>query len=112
MIAFFCLFFRALSLSFKEFQPAHHPHPNAVIAKNPVFILHGLFGSKTNWQSIAKTLSNRLGQRVFTLDSRNHGDSPHDPDHSYQAMSEDVAKLMEDLDISKTSLIGHSMVSE
>ena len=41
----------------------------------PVVILHGLFGTLDNWQTIAKGLSGSY--TVFTLDLRNHGRSPH-----------------------------------
>jgi pimeloyl-ACP methyl ester carboxylesterase len=39
----------------------------------PLVILHGLFGSKRSWASVAR----RLGEthRVFTVDLRNHGAS-------------------------------------
>jgi len=43
------------------------------------------------------------------VDARNHGDSPHTLEQSYQLMAEDVKFLMEDLGVEKASLIGHSM---
>ena len=39
----------------------------------PLLILHGLFGSGTNWRSIARQLS--AGHRVYSVDLRNHGAS-------------------------------------
>jgi len=47
--------------------------------------------------------------KVITVDARNHGDSPHTFEQSYQLMAEDVKFLMEDLGVKKASLIGHSM---
>jgi len=47
--------------------------------------------------------------KVITVDARNHGDSPHTLEQSYQLMAEDVKYLMEDLGVKKASLIGHSM---
>lgn len=46
---------------------------------------------------------------MFSLDSRNHGDSPHTPDHSYELMGDDVAQFMVDQGIEKAAVLGHSM---
>ncbi|XP_007518021.1 protein ABHD11 isoform X2 [Erinaceus europaeus] len=71
--------------------------------------LHGLFGCKNNFNSIAKSLAQRTGRRVLTVDARNHGDSPHSPDMSYEAMSQDLQDLLPHLDLGPCVLIGHSM---
>ncbi len=74
---------------------------------HPVVILHGLFGSKRNWRSVAQ----RLGENydVITVDLRNHGESPHAPAMDYAAMAEDIASLLERLGLDDVDLIGHSM---
>jgi len=72
-----------------------------------LIILHGLFGWKRNWAAIAKTLSH--SHRVFTLDLRNHGDSPHAPEMSYDAMAEDVARFIRAHDLGAVPVVGHSM---
>ncbi|XP_060878747.1 protein ABHD11-like [Metopolophium dirhodum] len=77
--------------------------------KPPIIIMHGLFGCKSNWNSLSKTLHNMTHRKVITVDARNHGDSPHTLEQSYQLMAEDVKFLMEDLGVEKASLIGHSM---
>uniref|UniRef100_A0A2S2PR79 sn-1-specific diacylglycerol lipase ABHD11 n=1 Tax=Schizaphis graminum TaxID=13262 RepID=A0A2S2PR79_SCHGA len=77
--------------------------------KPPIIIMHGLFGCKSNWNSLSKTLHNITRRKVITVDARNHGDSPHTLEQSYQLMAEDVKFLMEDLGVKKASLIGHSM---
>uniref|UniRef100_A0A7M4FVS6 sn-1-specific diacylglycerol lipase ABHD11 n=1 Tax=Crocodylus porosus TaxID=8502 RepID=A0A7M4FVS6_CROPO len=46
---------------------------------------------------------------VLTIDARNHGESPHSPIMTYEAMSLDVQHLLSQLHISKCILIGHSM---
>jgi esterase len=70
-------------------------------------ILPGLLGSSANWQSIAK----RLGQQriVYTLDLRNHGQSPWSDSMDYATMAEDVAEFIDALDNKTISLLGHSM---
>ncbi|XP_074184527.1 sn-1-specific diacylglycerol lipase ABHD11 isoform X2 [Rhinolophus sinicus] len=71
--------------------------------------LHGLFGCKTNFNSIAKALAQQTGRRVLTVDARNHGDSPHSPDMSYEDMSQDLQDLLPQLGLVPCVLIGHSM---
>ncbi|KAM3928219.1 sn-1-specific diacylglycerol lipase ABHD11 [Leptodactylus fuscus] len=76
---------------------------------SPLVLLHGLFGSKSNFQSIARALVRRTGRKVLTVDARNHGTSPHCDVVTYPAMSADVRHLLRQLKISTCVLIGHSM---
>lgn len=78
-------------------------------ARPAIVFLHGLFGCKTNFNSIAKALAQQTGRRVLTVDARNHGDSPHSPDMSYEAMSQDLQDLLPKLGLVPCVLIGHSM---
>ena len=73
----------------------------------PLVILHGLFGSSDNWRSIVKVLVNT--RQVITVDLRNHGQSPHSTEQSYPLMVEDLFELLDDLDLDKVDLIGHSV---
>lgn len=73
----------------------------------PLFILHGLFGSSKNWQSLARLFSQHF--KVFTLDLRNHGQSFHHQEMNYGVMVGDVTRLMVHLGIDSCSLVGHSM---
>lgn len=75
----------------------------------PLVFLHGLFGSKSNFHSIAKSLVQRTGRKVLTVDARNHGKSPHSPVLNYEAMTYDLTHLLGQLHIGKCVLIGHSM---
>ncbi|XP_076024665.1 sn-1-specific diacylglycerol lipase ABHD11 [Genypterus blacodes] len=75
----------------------------------PLVFLHGLFGSKSNFHSIAKSLVQRTGRKVLTVDARNHGNSPHSPVLTYDAMTGDLKHLLAQLHIEKCVLIGHSM---
>ncbi len=72
-----------------------------------IIVLHGLFGSLANWKRIARTLADDF--RVISVDLRNHGGSPWDDDVSYPAMADDVADLMDELDLEDAVLLGHSM---
>lgn len=73
----------------------------------PLIILHGLFGSLDNWQ----TISRRLGEHfhVFAVDQRNHGRSPHSEVFNYEVMAEDLREFMQAHDLSRVHLLGHSL---
>ncbi|XP_061868419.1 protein ABHD11 [Colius striatus] len=75
----------------------------------PLVLLHGLFGSHGNFQSVAKALARRGSGKVLTVDARNHGSSPHSSLMTYEAMSLDVQNLLSRLGITKCILLGHSM---
>jgi esterase len=73
----------------------------------PILILHGLFGSSKNWITNGKELSS-YGP-VYLLDLRNHGDSPHSPDHFLKDMVEDVKEFIDEHSLGSPVLLGHSM---
>ena len=70
-------------------------------------VLHGLFGSGKNWRSFAGSLEEDF--QVWTLDARNHGDSPHADSMSYQQMAEDVVRFFDGNELENVILLGHSM---
>jgi pimeloyl-ACP methyl ester carboxylesterase len=72
-----------------------------------VVILHGLFGSARNWQSIARRLSTT--HRVLAVDLRNHGASPWDRSMTYPDMAADVAAFVEERSLGAPAVVGHSM---
>lgn len=74
----------------------------------PLVILHGLFGQSDNWNTLAKNFSEK-GFKVFTLDLRNHGLSPHDEDWNYAVMADDVKEFIDDHALENPILLGHSM---
>lgn len=73
----------------------------------PLIILHGLFGSSDNWMSIAKELEEHY--KIYLVDQRNHGQSPHSDEFSYEAMAEDLNDFIEEHGIKNPSILGHSM---
>ncbi|XP_034940079.1 protein ABHD11-like [Chelonus insularis] len=76
---------------------------------SPVIIMHGLFGSKNNWNSLAKAINQQTNRQVITVDARNHGESPHSSEMTYTSMAEDVNQLIHTIGVDKSILIGHSM---
>lgn len=73
----------------------------------PLIILHGLFGTLDNWQTLAKSWAEHY--LVYLVDLRNHGRSPQVDGLSYPAMAEDLHDFMEQNWIYKAHILGHSM---
>lgn len=97
-----------LELAYECFEP---PASHKAVAKHTkgLVICHGLYGSKQNWRSLAKSMTKSFGVPVYTLDLRNHGMSPHAESMSYLDMASDVRKFFDDKNLSDMTLIGHSM---
>ncbi len=74
---------------------------------DPIIILHGLYGSSDNWVTFARQLAER--NTVYLIDQRNHGRSPHHPEHSYEHMSEDLLAFFTTQKLGKATILGHSM---
>lgn len=73
----------------------------------PLVVLHGLFGSARNWRAIARRMAAR--RRVYSVDLRNHGESPWNDDVSYAAMADDLRCFLDRHDIAGAAVLGHSM---
>ena len=70
-------------------------------------ILHGLFGSLDNWRGPARLLARHF--RVWLVDQRNHGLTPHSSEFHYGAMAEDLHALLDLHALERVHLLGHSM---
>ena len=75
----------------------------------PLIILHGLFGTLDNWQTLAKRWADHY--TVVLVDQRNHGRSPHLDAHSYPLMAEDLKAFMEANWMYEASLLGQLEVA-
>ncbi len=73
----------------------------------PLIILHGLMGMLDNWQAPGKELAEHF--KVYIVDLRNHGHSPHSDEHSYDVMANDAVELLDDLGLNNAYILGHSM---
>ncbi len=73
----------------------------------PLVILHGLLGSSDNWLPQARMLADAY--RVFVLDQRNHGQSPHSDAFSYSELTDDLRLFIEEQQLEQPVLLGHSM---
>lgn len=76
--------------------------------KQPIIILHGLFGISDNWVSYARRIAME-GFEVFVVDQRNHGQSPQSDNFNYLALTDDLFDFIDDNEIEEPIIIGHSM---
>lgn len=74
---------------------------------DPLVILHGLFGSADNWQTLGREFAKDF--TVYLVDQRNHGHSPHSDEFSYELMAQDLQEFFVEQNIEKATIIGHSM---
>lgn len=75
--------------------------------KTPFVLMHGLFGSSSNWGRVAGYLSEE--EYLLVPDLRNHGRSFHAEEMSYEVMRDDLIRLLDHFEVDKAVLIGHSM---
>lgn len=73
----------------------------------PLIIMHGVFGSSDNWQTLGKVFAEKF--KVYLVDLRNHGNSPHSDEFDYNVMVKDVVELMDAEGLKKSHILGHSM---
>ncbi len=73
----------------------------------PLIILHGLFGSQENWQTLSRAWARCY--HVFAIDQRNHGHSPHSLVMDDPTMARDLREFMQSHQLSSAYLLGHSL---
>lgn len=73
----------------------------------PLLILHGVFGSLDNWLTLGRQFAETY--RVFLIDQRNHGRSPHNEKMNYTILADDLHHFIEEHQLQNPLLIGHSM---
>lgn len=88
---------------------AYKVHGDTTFYQTPIIVLHGLLGSKKNWESMSKRINDSTSMSVIAVDARNHGESPHESTHSYKDLASDVRELLVKLSIKEALVLGHSM---
>ena len=81
--------------------------PDADMLAIPLVVIHGLFGSGDNWQTIAKEIGK--DRRCYALDLPSHGESPWGGSLRYDAIAGQIADTIETLGLKKIAIMGHSM---
>jgi esterase len=74
----------------------------------PLIIIHGFLGMSDNWKSFG-SLYTAVGFQVHMIDLRNHGKSFHSNEFNYNVMSNDILEYCQHHNLSKVTIIGHSM---
>ena len=100
---------RAFSSVRLAFTLTEAPNASSEAQKVPVVIAHGLFGSKQNWNSIAKALAQRLNRPIYALDLRNHGESAWNPAMNYADLCGDVVSFCKEQGLQSVHFVGHSL---
>lgn len=72
-----------------------------------ILLLHGLDESGDAWKHVAPALGEHF--RVIAPDARGHGDSEWTEDYSFEAMRDDVVRLMDALGVLAALVVGFSM---
>ncbi|KAK4053997.1 hypothetical protein OIO90_003642 [Microbotryomycetes sp. JL221] len=105
--------FEPVELAADEYNPSSSSssshHDDTKRQQSPIVILHGLYGSKSNWRSMAKAMAQQLNTHVHALDLRNHGTSPHAKQVTYRDLANDVAHYIDKHELKDVTLLGHSM---
>jgi esterase len=75
-----------------------------------LLVLHGIYGKGRNWGSVARrVVEARPTWGALLVDLRMHGDSRHfRPPHTVEASAEDIHRLVDDLGVPATGVLGHS----
>ena len=81
--------------------------PVRLLARPPIFILHGLFDCTLSWKPIAEQLSSTFS--VHKLPLRNHRDAKRYPTMSFDEMADDVKAYADEHNIEKFTFLGHSL---
>lgn len=72
----------------------------------PLVIVHGLFGSGDNWQTLAGKFP---GWKVYLPDLRNHGSSPWFDSFSIADLAADLGSFAQELALGPCPWVGHSL---
>ncbi|KAK4048645.1 hypothetical protein OIV83_004615 [Microbotryomycetes sp. JL201] len=98
-----------VELAADEYSPSSSSSDDLARQNSPLVILHGLYGSKSNWRSMARGMAQQLNRHVHALDLRNHGVSPHAPEVAYTDLAGDVGHYIDKNGLKDVTLLGHSM---
>ena len=74
----------------------------------PLIVLHGLLGANGNWHTLSRTAFRQVA-RVYAVDQRNHGRSPHADRMDYPTLAADLRTFIDRHDLAPATLLGHSM---
>jgi len=89
----------------------HHiigPGSKQIPRKLPMIMMHGIFGTRTNLETLARSELVSRDRDCYLLDLRNHGHSFHSEDMRLSSVVEDVVYFMDQMGMQKAIWLGHS----
>jgi pimeloyl-ACP methyl ester carboxylesterase len=94
---------QALKMAYMDIKPDNYNNKNIVL-------FHGKNFNGAYWESTIKALT-KEGYRVIVPDQIGFGKSskPDNFQYTFQQLAENTKKLLDDLNIKKTTILGHSM---
>ncbi|XP_015929172.2 sn-1-specific diacylglycerol lipase ABHD11-like isoform X1 [Parasteatoda tepidariorum] len=96
-----------VKIAYKKFEPSGGSNDKLA----PVIFLHGLTSSKESWNVIAQIIADKTKRKTYACDARNHGESEYSEHFNFDLNVDDLFQFMNDLNIERAVLVGHSMGS-
>ncbi|KAK6198125.1 Alpha/Beta hydrolase protein [Scheffersomyces amazonensis] len=96
-----------IELSYQQYKPSKTFEIDTNLS--PIVMLHGFLGSKQNYGTVARHITQLTRHPVYGVDMRNHGQSMHAGPHDYYHLALDVIKVLQDKNWNDAILVGHSM---
>jgi len=94
----------AVELAYDEYATNTTDHK-----KCPIIFLHGLFWNKFMLRELAEDMCEATRRKVYTLDLRNHDQSPFREECDATLMAEDIKKFIQDRQLEKIAFVCHSV---
>ena len=77
--------------------------------KPAMIVLHGLLGNKRNWRSICEKEEITSSRDCYLVELRNHVNSDHHSDFSHEAISDDIIRFADKMQLDTFTVLGHSL---
>jgi pimeloyl-ACP methyl ester carboxylesterase len=97
---------KPIKLNFKKISSPHYA-PKLLFP--PLVIIHGLMGSSRTFSHVAHSKRIRMNRDCYLIDMRNHGNSEHTVDLTYNLMKTDVIGFLNEHSIKECDILGFSM---
>ncbi|XP_071043864.1 sn-1-specific diacylglycerol lipase ABHD11-like [Parasteatoda tepidariorum] len=107
IIYLFFLSYTPVKIAYKEFEPSGGSNDKLA----PVIFLHGVTSSKESWNVIPQIIADKTKRKTYACDARNHGESEYSEHFNLDVNVDDLFQFMNDLNIERAVLVGHSMGS-
>lgn len=94
-----------MKLSYDVIDPTPDTNPRLP----PIIFLHGMIETRKTWKKVAPAIARKTRRKAYLPDARSHGKSPTTLEMDYEVMTQDVVEFMDQLNIRKATIVGHSM---